>query len=87
MCRGYCGPIVCKADRLFSRAFRVADRPLPFTLTWQPQAVNAALDVRGLDKAYAQVVALDGVSFTVATGTVHGLLGRSEERRVGKECV
>ena len=37
--------------------------------------MTSAIDVQGLDKAYAQVVALDGVGFTVAAGTVHGLLG------------
>ncbi|MHB1533483.1 MAG: ATP-binding cassette domain-containing protein [Acidimicrobiales bacterium] len=36
---------------------------------------DAGIEVTGLAKAYGEVVALDGVSFTVAAGTVCGLLG------------
>ena len=43
--------------------------------TTQEQPRAAALEVRDLRKQYADVTALDGVSFTVARGEIVGLLG------------
>src|SRR5262245_28668755 len=37
--------------------------------------VDAALDVRGLQKRFGDVHAIDGLDLTVATGEVHGLVG------------
>ena len=37
--------------------------------------VDAALDVRGLQKTFGDVRAIDGLDLTVATGQVHGLVG------------
>ena len=47
---------------------------------------DAAIVVRGLTKTFGATRALDGFDLTVPRGEVTGFLGRSEERRVGKEC-
>src|SRR5580704_12094659 len=40
-------------------------------------AVSAALAVENLVKRYGEVTAVDGISFTVQSGTIFGLLGRN----------
>ena len=46
----------------------------------------ALLEVDSIDVAYGNVQVLWDVSLSVERGETVALLGRSEERRVGKEC-
>src|SRR5579859_7671081 len=39
------------------------------------EAINLAIDIAGLRKAYGKTVALDGLDLRVASGEVHGFLG------------
>ena len=46
----------------------------------------STLRTNNLVKTYKSRTVVNDVSFDVNSGEVVGLLGRSEERRVGKEC-
>src|SRR5437879_12636148 len=43
------------------------------------------LETDGLTRRFGTLTAVDALTMTVESGEVFGLLGRSEERRVGKE--
>src|SRR3546814_16734813 len=49
--------------------------------------VLSMLSIRGLSVSYAGVPAVQDVTLDLPTGQVLAVLGRSEERRVGQECV
>src|SRR3546814_14652544 len=68
-------------------AHRIADLSSQPSLTWDNLMEGRPIELaslRGVRKQYGKVVALDGVDLAIAPGQV---LARSEERRVGKECV
>ena len=44
------------------------------------------LEIKDLHVSYGGIQALRGVSLNVPDGKIVTLIGRSEERRVGKEC-
>ena len=53
--------------------------------------MGAIVEVNNLVKRYRELVALDHFNLQIEEGEIFGLLGpngsgRSEERRVGKEC-
>src|SRR3546814_11708288 len=92
---------VCSSD--LSTALQIARdrRPLwavPCAVTAQ-QWSGLMLEIRGLEKRFGTVAAVDRVSLAIPDGQLVGVIGRSgagkstllrlrlEERRVGKECV
>ena len=46
----------------------------------------ALLEAENLEAQYGWTKVLHGLSFAVEAGGITTILGRSEERRVGKEC-
>ena len=44
------------------------------------------LDVQHVTMRFGGITAVNDLSMRIPTGSITGLIGRSEERRVGKEC-
>jgi branched-chain amino acid transport system permease protein len=69
------------AGQALARLFRIAPPPLPPAASLDEvlpaQAVGEAplLEVRGLQRHFGGVRAVDGVDLTVRAGTIHGLIG------------
>jgi branched-chain amino acid transport system permease protein len=69
------------AARFLTRALRIAPPPLPAPATLEqvlpPRegGLEPALEVRDLQRHFGGVKAVDGVSITVAAGSIHGLIG------------
>ncbi len=66
-----------------TRAWTCRSPSSPWTTRppWTPRSRSSAADVglvlQGLTKRYGATLALDGVDLTIASGTVHGLLGHN----------
>src|SRR3546814_13078729 len=45
------------------------------------------IEAKGVSKAYGDKLLFEDLSFNLPPGGIVGVIGRSEERRVGKECV
>src|SRR3546814_12333922 len=71
------GAIVALADSLFDIAGPAQELTAELTREWSNQLIN---QIRAVDPNYR----FDSLGFPQ---TLHGQVNRSEERRVGKECV
>src|SRR3546814_471499 len=48
---------------------------------------SKVIEAKGLTKAFGDKLLFENLDFTLPPGGIVGVIGRSEERRVGKECV